>query len=305
MKISITGTGRTGTAIAFALTMQGLADHLVLVSRDPGGKAEGDALDLAHASVALNPKPVDIRAGRLADAAGSDVVVVTNSVSMQGMSDRNDLAAGNSEIFREMLPRLADDSPDAVFVIVTNPVDVMTHLAVRWAKLSPRRVIGTGTLIDTVRFRSLLAEMVGIHSHDVRAYVLGEHGESMVPALSQATAGGVRLPESDAAIKERFERARRAGLEILRHKGYTDYAVAACTAMIVQAVADNTREVLPVSTTIDGPYGLHDLAMSLPCVIGRRGVLRVLQPTLSDDETAALMASAAKIKGVIDRVTGR
>ena len=305
MKISITGTGRTGTATAFALTLRGLADELVLVARDPGGKAEGDALDLAHASVTLNPKPTLIRAGRLDAAAGSDVVVVTNSVSMEGMTDRNDLAEGNSEIFREMLPRLADDSPDAVFVIVTNPVDVMTHLAVRWAKLSPRRVIGTGTLIDTVRFRSLLAEMVGIHSHDVRAYVLGEHGESMVPALSQATAGGVRLPESDAAIRERFERARRAGPEILKHKGYTDYAVAACTTMIVEAIVDNTREVLPVSTTIDGPYGLRDLAMSLPCVVGRRGVLRVLQPTLNDDETKALLASAAKIKAVIDRVMAR
>ena len=305
MKISITGTGRTGTAIAFALTLQGLADHIVLVSRDPSGKAEGDALDLAHAGVALNPKPTNITAGRLADAAGSDVVVVTNSVPMDNMVDRNELAEGNSEIFKQMLPTLADDSPDAIFVIVTNPVDVMTHLAVRWAKLSPRRVIGTGTLIDTVRFRSLLAEMVGIHSHDVRAYVLGEHGEGMVPALSQATAGGVRLPESDAKIRDRFERARHAGIEILRHKGYTDYAVAACTAMIVGAIVDNTREVLPVSTTIDGPYGLRDVAMSLPCVIGRRGVLRVLQPTLSDDETAALLASAAKIKVVIDSVMSR
>ena len=300
MKISITGIGRTGTAAAFALVARGLADELVLVSRDPSHAAAGHARDLAHAGVFLNPRPADIRAGTLDDAADSDVVIVTNSVPMEGMADRMQLAGGNYGIFQKLIPALADGSPDAVFVILTNPVDVMTHVAIRSARLSPRRVIGSGTLIDTGRFRELLADLVGGHPLDVRAYILGEHGDSMVPALSQATVAGMKLPAEHGEVRRRFEAARDAGFDVLKLKGYTDYAIAACTTMIVGAVAGDTREVLPVSTLVDGPYGIRDVCLSLPCIIGRRGVRRVLEPDLDESEVKALRKSAKKIRGVLD-----
>src|SRR5690606_25729471 len=157
-----------------------------------GGRATGEAEDLAHASMFLNPNPVTIHPGTLADTAGSDVVVVTSSIRPgPEVKTRADLAQPNVDIFRQIMPQLAAASPGAVFIIVTNPVDVMTHLAIRYGKLPAGRVIGTGTLIDTGRFRALLAELMGIYAHDVRAYVFGEHGETMVPALSQATVGGM------------------------------------------------------------------------------------------------------------------
>ena len=301
MKISIVGTGRTGTASAFALVMRGLAEELVLVSRDPT-RARGDALDLAHASLYLDPKPVRIRAGEIADSAGSEVVIVTSSVRLEGLKTRADLAAGNAAIFHTLIPQLAEVSPEANFLIITNPVDVMTYLALRLGSLSPKRVIGTGTLIDTGRFRALLAEHTGIHSHDVRAYVLGEHGDTMVPALSQATAGGVRLPASDATILEHFRRARQAGYDVFHSKGYTDFGIAACVTMIIEAIRNDTHEVLPVSTLLEGQYGIADVCLSLPCVVGRQGVLRVLEPDLNEEEIAALRASAAAVRQVIEAI---
>ena len=299
MKISISGVGRTGTAIANALVLKQLGEELVLVSRDPSGKAAGDALDLSHASLYLDPKPVRIRAGVIGDSAGSDIVIVTNSARLESVVTRRDYAAANAPIFREVIPRLAEHSPHAVFLIISNPVDVMTYLALRYGNLPVTRVFGTGTMIDTGRFRALVAAEIGIHSHDVRAYILGEHGESMVPALSQATAGGVRLPESDARILEHFNRARQSGYDVFHRKGYTDYAVAACVAMIVEAIVHDTHEVMPLSILMQGQYGIRDVCLSLPCVVGRAGVLRVLEPDLSESEIAALRQSADVVRSAI------
>jgi L-lactate dehydrogenase len=302
MKISITGTGRAGTAIAFALVLRRIGEELVLVSRDPAGKAEGDAIDLSHASLYLDPKPVTVRCGTIDDSAGSQIIIVTNSRRLETVQTRRDYAAANAPIIRELIPQLARGSPEAVFIIITNPVDPMTWLAIRSGGLDPRRVIGTGTLIDTGRFRALIARQTGIHSHDVRAYILGEHGESMVPALSQATAGGVRLPESDASILASFREARQAGYDVFHRKGYTDYAIAACVTMIAAAVASDTHEVMPVSTLLDGQFGIRDVCLSLPCVIGRRGILRVLEPELSAGEVEALRTSAQVVRGMIEEV---
>jgi L-lactate dehydrogenase len=308
MKISITGIGRTGTATAFALVTRGLADELLLVSRDPEKVALGHARDLQHASVFLNPRPARITSGTVEDAAGSDLIIITNSVPAPKIDDptkpldRRTLAAGNVEVFERMLPALADGSPDAVFLVLTNPVDVMTYVATRTAKLSPRRVIGSGTLIDTGRFRELLAQLVGGHPVDVRAYILGEHGDSMVPALSQATVAGMKLPYEETVIRDRFERARKAGYDVFRSKGYTDYAIAACASMIVRAVVQDTREVLPVSTLVDGPYGIRDVCLSLPCIIGRRGVIKVLEPNLDEAEENALRESGRQVRQVIEEV---
>ncbi len=310
MKISITGIGRTGTATAFALVTRGLADELLLVSRDPEKVALGHARDLQHASVFLNPRPARISSGTVEDAAGSDLIIVTNSVPPPDPNDddqpldRLSMAGENVKLFKNLLPRLADGSPDAVFLILTNPVDVLTYVAIRQAKLSPRRVIGSGTLIDTGRFRELLAQLVGGHPVDVRAYILGEHGDSMVPALSQATVAGMKLPYEESEIRARFDRARRAGYDVFVSKGYTDYAIAACASMIVRAVTQDTREVLPVSTLVDGPYGIRDVCLSLPCIIGRRGVAKVLEPNLDEAEEEALRESGRVVRRVLDDVLG-
>lgn len=308
MKISIVGTGKTGTATAFALVARGLADDLLLVARDPTGVAAGHARDLLHASVFVSPRPPGtVSAGTVADAAGSDLIIVTSSVPLPPRQpgqapDRMALAEGNYHLFRTLIPQLAQGSPGATFIIVTNPVDVMTHVAITVGNLPPGCVIGTGTLIDTGRFRALLTDLVAGHPNDVRAYVLGEHGRTMVPALTTATIAGMPLPFAEGTIQQRFDEARDAGNRVFQEKGYTDYAIAACVSMIVKAVEQDTHEVLPISTLIDGPYGIHDVCLSLPCIVGRRGVLRVLEPKLDENEVKALRHSAGVIRKTLDRL---
>lgn len=308
MKISIIGTGRTGTAIAFALVSRRLADELVLVSRDPDGVAAGHAMDLQHAGVFLNTRaPGDVRSGSIGDSAGSDIVIVTSSVPPPKLPpgvkmDRGFLAEGNYKLFKDLIPQLADASPGAVFVIVTNPVDVMTWAAVDCCGLPARQVMGTGTLIDTGRFRALLRDRVDGHPNDVRAYVLGEHGSTMVAGVSVATIAGMKLPLTQEEVRDRFDGARESGHVVFRKKGYTDYAIAGCTSMIVRAVAEDTREVLPVSVRVDGPFGLDGVCLSLPCVIGRGGVMRILEPDLDAEERDQLKQSAAAIRSQYERV---
>jgi L-lactate dehydrogenase len=300
MKISVVGMGRVGGATAFALVARGIPHELVLVGRTKE-RATGDAFDLLHASALV--RPMRVRPGDAADTAGSDLVIVTASAAADDPAKgRGANALANARMLREIVPALAEASPSAVFVVVTNPVDVCTYVALKASGLPPGRVIGTGTLVDTMRFRTLLSREAGINPQDVRAYVLGEHGETQFPALSVASAGGVRFEPRDATVRAFAEEARRGGHEVARSKGFTNFAVALAAASIAEAVADDARTVLPVSTLVDGYKGVADVCLSLPCVVGRRGVERVLAIDLDDDETALLHQSAAAIREQIDRV---
>lgn len=298
MKIAIVGVGRVGSAVAFALVMRNVARELVLIGRDKR-KAEGDAADLQHAA-ALMGRSV-IRAGELDDVANADIVILSASQRETG-TDRFEALAANAAIFRQLVPEIVRRAPGAIYVVLTNPVEVMTHLTLRASGLPASRVIGTGTLIDTGRFRSILSQAWDINTADVRAYILGEHGESQFPALSVASAGGVRFGGQDQFVQNAAEIAKRAGHEVYARKGYTNYAIASATTMLVEAIAGDTHTVLPVSTLVDGYLGVKDVCLSVPCVVGRAGVVRMLPVDLDDDEANLFRRSADVLRSAIGTI---
>jgi len=298
MKVSIIGLGRVGATLAYTMLLKELPREIVLV-HPSADKARGDAADLRHAHLFIDHR-VDIRAGGVADTAGSDVVVVTASRPWkEGFSDRLAMARANSDLFAELIPPLAEASPDAVLIIVSNPVDVLTYQAIHYSGFDADQVIGTGTLVDSARFRDLLAEQVGIHPEDLRAYTLGEHGESQFPALSVAEAGGEKIdatPERYAL----FEQAVKAGIDVFNLKGYTNFAIATAAYYICESVLTDARHTMPVSTLIDGYLGVEDVCLSVPCVIGAGGVTRRLRPELSEDEARSFRRSASVVRGAIE-----
>lgn len=299
MKISVVGMGHVGGALAFALVLRAIPHELVLVGRTKD-KVLGDANDLKHAAALV--RPMRVRAGEVADTAGSDIIYLAASAAKDTHGDRLAAAEVNARLFREIVPPLAEASPDCVFVVLSNPVDICTHITLRASGFPPGRVLGTGTLIDTARFRSLLSREIGVNALDIRAYILGEHGETQFPALSVASAGGMRLRPEDVDARAAADEARGGGHQVAKAKGYTNYAVALSATLIGEAIAEDAHSVLPVSTLVDGFLGVQDVCLSLPCVVGRRGVDRILPVTLDDDEAGRFRHSAATLRAVLDRL---
>lgn len=299
MKIAIVGIGRVGSAVAFALVMRNAARELILIGRDQR-KAEGEALDLQHAAALMGR--ASVRAGEMADVIGCDIVILSASVR-DTTANRLDALRANVDIFRDMVPTIAKLAPKAIILVLSNPVDAMTYLTHKLSGFPAERVIGTGTLIDTGRFRSILSDAWRINTADVRAYILGEHGESQFPALSVASAGGVRFDEQDQFVVDAANIARDAGYSVVSRKGYTNYAIASATIMLVEAIADDTHVVLPVSTLINGYLGVTDVCLSVPCVIGRAGVIRMLPVDLDAEEADAFRNSARILQTAIASVS--
>mgnify|MGYP005844730357 CR=1 FL=1 len=300
MKLSIVGMGRVGSAVAFASVLRGLASELVLVGEDREAVV-GDALDLQHASAFV--RPVNVRAGSIDDTEGSDIVVITAARSSSG-GPRTNHARVNGTLVKEIAGAVAAGSPRAVVLVITNPVDVMTYVAIRAGGFAPSQVIGSGTLLDTGRFRALLSRHSGVHTHDIRAYILGEHGDTQFPAMSVASFGGVRFDPRDPVVREMAEQARTGGYLVYQHKKYTNYGIASAAVMILNAITADTREVLPVSTLIDGYLGVRDVCLSVPCVVGRTGVVRMLPIDLDPDESARFLESARTVRNAIEQVDG-
>jgi len=298
MKISIVGIGRVGAAVGHALTLKEMCRELVLINRTRE-IAEAEALDLSHAS-AFGDTLMNIHAGDAPDIAGSDIVVLCASVPAvrhEGWT-RHELARQNWALYGELMPRLVEHAPDAIYLVVANPVDVLTYRAIQVSGLDPARVIGTGTLIDSARYRKLIAKHTGVHPLDIRAYIIGEHGDTQVLANSIASIGG-EYAESEFSNWDLFAQAARSGYDIFQTRGYTNYGVAKAVTLLVQSIENDACHTLPVSSLIDGPYGVRDVCLSLPCVVGERGIHRVLRPTLSQTEFDLFRKSAAAVKDVI------
>ncbi len=294
MKISVIGVGRVGSTLAYTLLLRGLADELVLVD-EAHQVALGEALDLQHAE-AFTSHPVIVRAGGVEDTAGSGVVVLACSVPWNpAYQDRFELGRDNLRLFRRIVPALARASPEAKMLVVTNPCDVMTYHAVGLSGFGPRRVFGTGTLIDSARFRTMLSAKMGIHPDDLRAYVLGEHGDSQFPVFSLAVAGATRIAR-DPDTHEVFRQASRVGFEVVHRKGHTSYAISMAAALVVEAIAWDTHRTMPLSVVVEGFLGVRDVCLSLPVVVGKDGIARVLEPELGDDEQAAFRRSAETVR---------
>ena len=296
MKISIVGSGFVGSATAYAMVLRRVASEIVLVDVNPT-LARAQAEDILHATPFSNP--VQISAGDYPDLAGSSVVVLACGANQRPGETRLQLLERNAKIFEQVTARVVRHAPEAILLVASNPVDVMTHVVMAVGGLPPGRVIGSGTILDTARFRVLLGEHFGISSQSVHTYVLGEHGDSEVLIWSSAKIGGLPLPEFaeqtgkqlTAETKASIEDGvRRAAYRIIEGKGATYYGIGAGLARIVQAVRDDERAVLTVSNV--GLKGDEGVCLSLPRVISGVGITSTLQPSVSAEEHEALSRSA-------------
>lgn len=297
MKITIVGMGKVGSAIAFASVMNPLANELMLVNRTRD-KAEGDALDLSHAS-ALRNSNMRISAGDISDSAHSDIIIFTPSIPYGDPTrKRSDLAGENFQLLKEWIPDLAAASPNAILILVSNPVDAMTYASIQLSGFPADRVIGTGTLLDSVRYRALLSEELEIHSDDIRAYILGEHGDTQFAASSIAMTGGERFYSTEVTQRI-FKQTVGMGYQVSQLKGYTNYGIAMATMLILDSIVYDLKHTMPLSVLMDGFCDVHDVCLSLPAVVGRAGVTRVIRPTLTNDEQAAFVRSAQAVQKTI------
>lgn len=306
MKVSVIGGGgRVGSNTLYALQMGGIAQELVVVdvARE---LAEGEALDLRHgASLTASQK---IYAGGMDAVADSDIVIITAGLRRKPDESRLELINRNVSLFRGILQELREVSlPEhAVLLVVSNPVDILTYLAVKEFTLPAHKVVGLGTVLDTTRFRSLLADYFGVAATDVKALVLGEHGDSMVPIWSTATANGVPLQSlpnySAEKMQAIFEFTKKSGAEVIRLKGGAGYAVGIAIREVVHALLLDTQQILPVSTLQTGLYGIEDVCLSVPTIVGRGGVKQQIEMKLADDELQALRRSAQVLKETLAQV---
>jgi len=301
VKVGIVGSGMVGSAAANALVLRGAASEVVLVDQNHK-RAVAEAQDILHATPFAHITRV--RAGDYADLEGASVVILAAGVSQRPGETRLQLLDRNARVFSDVVTSTLAVVPEAILVIATNPVDVMTQVATRISNLPPGRVIGSGTILDTARFRALLGEHLQISPNSVHAYVLGEHGDSEVLCWSMADAGGIAVEElarqlgrplDDAARARIDEGVRRAAYTIIEGKGATWYGIAGGLTRIVQSIGGNENSVLTVSTVTEDIEGVGPVALSLPRAVGASGVVRTLWPTLRDDERAALKRSAEVI----------
>ncbi|QBK30543.1 L-lactate dehydrogenase [Roseitalea porphyridii] len=309
MKIGIVGTGMVGSSAAFAMALRGTASEIVLVDRN-ADLASAHAQDISHAVPFA--RAVTVRAGDYADLAGARIVVLAAGVGQKPGETRLALLGRNAAVFRQVVEQLMPVVPDALFLIASNPVDLMTYAVRRFSGLPASRVIGSGTILDTARFRVLVGEHLGIAPRSVHAYVLGEHGDSEVAVWSSAMAGNVPL-EAFAAQTGRTltadkraeisDAVRNAAYTIISGKGSTYYGIGAGLARIAEAIGADERAVLSVSTVTADVEGIEDVPLSLPRIVGAEGVTAELRPDLDADERAALRKSAetiAALKPAID-----
>lgn len=300
MKISVIGLGKVGSSVAFLLSLRNYVSELVLVGRNRE-RTQGDALDLQHGQLFAD-SPSQITTGDYPDTAHSDIIVMCASgPTPADMTDRLILTRTNVELMQEILPQLAMVSPAAKLIMVSNPVDILSYFAQELTGFAPRQIIGTGTLVDSARFRRMVADEVDINLQDIRAYILGEHGNTQFLAMSSASAGGEPLDDTPSRW-EMFQKSAMAGLEVFRLKGYTNYTIALAARAIIDSIARNERHTFPVSLLCQDYYGLRDVCLSLPAVIGENGIERVLRPKLNPQETAKLVHSAETLKTIIRKV---
>jgi L-lactate dehydrogenase len=305
VRVAIVGMGNVGSTFAYALLLSGMASEIVLIDANRA-KAEGEAMDLNHA-VPFS-LPTRVLAGDYADCAGAAVTMLAAGAGQKPGETRLDLIKKNAAIWSEIVPKVVAHNPDGILLIATNPVDVLTYAAWKLSKLPAERVIGSGTILDTARFRYLLSQHFGVDARSVHAYIIGEHGDSEVPVWSLANIAGMRLPEyckaqgitHDAKVMEQiFLETRDAAYHIIERKGATYYAVAAGLMRITQAILRNQRTVLSVSSLIGNYYGLSDVCFSLPTVVDRSGVEQIIQLELAEDEIEKLRHSADVLKATI------
>jgi L-lactate dehydrogenase len=305
MKVAIVGAGNVGATLAYTLLLRDAATRVSLIDVNRE-KALGEALDLSHGASYLDN--VEIRAEGYEGVADADLIVLTAGRGRKPGESRLDLARGNAAIMEEILAGIIPHYRGAVVVVVSNPMDVLTYLAVKRLPAPSTRIIGSGTALDSSRFRYLLGREFDIDPRNIHAYVIGEHGDSSVPVWSMASLGQIpvnlyappgRLPLDDEARRRIHQSVVTAGKEVIQRKGATFYAVSLSVARIIEAILHNEKSVLTVSTYIERFGPIADVCLSLPAVVGREGIREVLPIVLNPEEQQKLEASASALKEII------
>lgn len=305
-KIVIVGAGAVGSTFAYSLLIRGLAAQIAIVDINKD-RAEGEAMDLNHGlSFAY---PTRIWAGDYSDCKDADIVVIAVDKGQKIEQSRLELAQGNFQIMKELIPNITEYNKDCILLVVTNPLDVMTYAALKLSGFPKSRVIGSGTALDTARLRYLLGEYLQVDPRNVHAYIIGEHGDSEVPVWSLANVGGIKLRDYCPICKvpyniEDFDRlflkVRNAGYDIIKRKGRTFYAVALAMTKIVESILRNENAVLTVSSYLQNYHGVSNICLSVPTVLNRNGVRETLEIPLDDREIKDLQKSAAIIRNVAE-----
>lgn len=305
-KVAIIGCGFVGSASAFALLESGLFSEIVLIDANKD-KAEGEALDIAHG--APFARPTKIYAGDYKDISDASIVIVTAGAGQKPGETRLDLVKKNVGIFKSVIPSITEYNKDGILLIVANPVDVLTYAAAKISGFPENRVFGSGTVLDTARFKYLLGEHLEVDSRAVHAFIIGEHGDSEIAAWSSANVSGIPVNDfcemrghfEHAKSMERIaEEVKNSAYEIIEKKGATYYGIAMSVKRICEAIVRDEKSILPISSIQHNNYGISDVALSMPAIVGRDGVECTVPYELSKKEVEALQESAKTLKEVID-----
>jgi len=306
MKVAIVGAGHIGTTLAYTLFIKGVVSEIAIVNRTRE-KAYGEALDMTHA-LAAAAHSVKIYSGDYRACAGAKVIVVTAGAATVKGQSRLEIVAENAIIFAEMIPEIIKHNSDGCIVLVTNPVDVTTWLTMKYSGLPSGKVIGSGTVLDCQRFQSFLSRYYNVHPANVQAMIIGEHGESMIPVWSRASISGIPLKEfpeyDEQEMEDIFDMTRRGASMVRVTKDSTQYATAMSVCRTVEAILLDKKEVLTVSTMIEGYCGIDGVCLSMPAVVGANGVERIIKLELAGDEQEKIMKSAGILKEILSSCGG-
>ena len=310
-KITVIGTGSVGATVAYTLAIQGIASEIVMIDIN-GEKALGEALDIRQGTPFCHP--CSIYAGGYEDAIGSNIVIITSGVARKPGQSRLDLAQTNVNILKSITPQIVKYAPDATYIIVSNPVDILTYVFCKYSGIPEERIIGSGTILDTSRLRSRIAEYYSVSQRNVHAYVLGEHGDSSFVPWSIANVSNVHVDKyADSLLnakrdyqpidREEFEEyVKSSGATVIRSKGATFYAVSMSVAHICKCLLSGIDTTLTVSTMLHGEYGIDDICLSLLNIVGRDGAHSKVMLPMTEEEIEALKKSADSLRAVINSI---
>ena len=310
-KITVIGSGRVGSTIAYSLTCRGLADEIVIIDID-GNRAMGEALDIRQGL--SYDSACRIYAGNYEDAKDSNIVIITSGIARKPGQSRLELIQTNIAIQESIIPEITKQAPDAIYIIVSNPVDILTYSFCKLSGIPENRVIGSGAIIDTARLRSRIADYCGLEVGNIHAYMFGEHGDSGFSPWSLARIAGMHVDEYQKSVEtseilttkidipEIEKYVRESGARVISRKGATFYAIASTVCYIVKAVVTNANTAMTVSTMMHGEYGVNDVCLSTLNIIGRNGVAGKINPALTDEEIEKLHNSEKVLKDIISQI---
>ena len=305
-KVGIVGCGNVGASVAYTLMESGLFNEMVLIDYNDA-KARGEALDISHCLPFVSQ--MQIYSGTYSALEGASVVIIAAGVGQKPGETRLDLLHRNVEVFRGMIERITEVNKDCILLVVTNPVDIMTYVTLKLSGFPAERVIGSGTVLDTARLKYLVGQRLGVDSRNVHSFIIGEHGDSELAVWSSANVSGIDLSDyckmtgvGTDELYPLFESVRDSAYSIIRDKGATYYGIAQSTKRIVEAIVSDEDTILPVSTFVTGHYGIDGITLSVPAIIGRGGIKKVLDIPLDGDEQRRLMLSAETIRDCTDKL---